>query len=259
MNIPVGLESVPQWRQRVARAFSRAAPRYAALASAQQSMGERLWAHLPEQASIILDLGCGPGHWSARLAERYPQARVLGLDLASGMLREARRQHGDAIRWLGGDATALPLAGESLDLAFSNLTLQWCPAPEPALEELYRVLRPDGRGLINTLGPGTLAEVARAWGSDGLLDFYCPEDYRRAAVQAGFRDIRLRTSTERFYYPTLEAVMASIKGVGAQVARPASRLTRADLLRARQRFETLREPEGLPVTYHLITLMLERP
>ena len=55
-------------------------------------------------------------------------------------------------------------------------------------------------------------------------------------------------------------VMASIKGVGAQVSRPhARRLTRRELKAARERFETLREPQGLPVSYLCFTLQLEKP
>ncbi len=60
----------------------------------------------------------------------------------------------------------------------------------------------------------------------------------------------------RFHYPDFAAVMASIKGIGAQPSRPGGRLTRADLARAARRYEALREPEGLPVSYRLLTLEL---
>ncbi|MFY0992863.1 methyltransferase domain-containing protein [Halomonas sp. C05BenzN] len=249
------------WQHRVARAFSRAAPRYARLAEAQRVMGKRLWARLPERASSVLDLGCGPGHWSARLACRYGEAgTVTGLDLAPGMLEVARRHHGDRVRWLCGDAAALPLPDAGLDLVVSNLALQWCPDLEEALGELRRVLRPGGRALINTLAPGTLEEVSRAWSRPGrpaaLLAFRDATCHRRAARLAGFSRVEVEATTQRFHYPDLAAVMASIKGVGAQAARPGARLTRADLARAARRFEALREPEGLPVTYRLLTLEL---
>ncbi|WP_227369370.1 methyltransferase domain-containing protein [Halomonas sp. M20] len=254
-------DAAQNWRRRVARAFSRAAPRYLELASAQARLGETLWPLLPQAARTVLDLGCGPGHWSARLAAHYPAARVWGLDLAPGMLAEARRRHGDHASWLCADATALPLASGSMDLVFSNLALQWCPRPEQALREIRRVLRPGGLALINTLGPGTLAEVARAWSeagrTGGVLAFDGAERHLAGARRAGFRHVELQAQRRRFHYADFGAVRASIKGVGAQVARPGARLGRADLVRAEERYEALREPAGLPVSYHLFTLQLK--
>ncbi|XKE44088.1 methyltransferase domain-containing protein [Halomonas organivorans] len=250
------------WRARVAHAFSRAAPHYPERARAQQAMGQRLLDRLPAQASAVLDLGCGPGEMTAELARRFgPGGRVHGLDLAPGMLEEARRRHGHGIRWLCADAAELPLAEGELDLVVSNLALQWCPDLETVLAEIHRVLRPGGRALINTLGPGTLAEVGRAWERPGrpaaLLAFRDAACHRLAAHRAGFREVSVASRTERFYYPDLAAVMASIKGVGAQVARPGARLSRADLARATRRYEALRTEAGLPVSYRLLTLTLE--
>ncbi|RTR05266.1 methyltransferase domain-containing protein [Halomonas nitroreducens] len=252
----------PAWRARVARAFSRAAPHYQERAQAQQAMGDHLLARLPAQAHSLLDMGCGPGEMTANLARRYGEAcRVTGLDLAPGMLDEARRRHPTSIRWLVGDAGALPLATASLDLVVSNLAIQWCPDLDAVMAELHRVLRPGGRALITTLGPGTLAEVHQAWSRPqqpaALLGFRDVGAHRLAAHRAGFRGVSVEARTERFHYPDLAAVMASIKGVGAQVARPGAQLSRADVARAARRFEALRTPAGLPVSYRLLTLTLE--
>ncbi|MGQ4880304.1 methyltransferase domain-containing protein [Billgrantia sp. LNSP4103-1] len=223
-------------------------------------MGEALWPLLPPRASRVLDLGCGPGHWGRRLAARFGlDCRVFGLDLAMGMLDIARRESATNIDWLCADAAALPLANGRVDLVFSNLAIQWCPDLDEVMAELHRVLRPGGRAVINTLGPGTLSEVAQAWSSpQALLDFRARDQYTACARLAGFAQVRCLEVTERFFYPDLAAVMASIKGVGAQTPRPAARLTRSDLTRARQRFEALREPAGLPVSYRRLTLLLDK-
>ncbi|WP_280539022.1 methyltransferase domain-containing protein [Chromohalobacter sp. 11-W] len=257
---PAEHDEATEWRTRVAHAFSRAAPHYVRRATAQHAMSEHLLTHLPSQAECILDLGCGPGELTARLARHYPDhRRIEGLDLAPGMLAEARRRHPEAIRWVCGDAAMLPHADTSFDLVVSNLAIQWCPDLDRVLSEIRRVLRPGGRALLNTLAPGTLAEVGHAWTRPAaLLEFRDAARHRRAAHGAGFRRVEVTARTERFHYPDLSAVMASIKGVGAQVARPGKLLTRSDLARARQRYETLREAPGLPVTYHLLTLDLER-
>lgn len=55
-----------------------------------------------EPGAALLDLGCGPGNISFGLAERFPQARVLGVDGAAAMLQIAReRLQADAARWPG--------------------------------------------------------------------------------------------------------------------------------------------------------------
>ncbi len=249
------------WQARVAHAFSRAAPRYAERATAQRIMAETLQSRLPERAERVLDLGCGPGEMAVGLAARFGAGcSIIGLDLAPGMLEVALRTYGDAARWLCGDAAALPLGDASQDLVVSNLAIQWCPDLDTVMAELRRVLRPGGQALINTLGPGTLAEVGRAWSRPGqpagLLSFRDAARHRRAAQAAGFRRLSCRERAVRFHYPDLAAVMASIKGVGAQVTRPGARLARADLARATRRYEAQREPEGLPVTYRLLTLEL---
>nr|CDQ33332.1 Malonyl-CoA O-methyltransferase BioC [Virgibacillus halodenitrificans] len=216
------------WRARVAHAFSRAAPHYARCATAQHAMGKRLLERLPDHARDVLDLGCGPGDLTAALATHYDAAcTVSGLDLAPGMLAEARRRHPGAIRWLCGDAANLPLPNASLDLVVSNLAIQWCPDLDAVLAEIRRVSRPGGRVLINTLAPGTLDEVGRAWERPAaLLEFRDAARHRRAAYAAGFRRVEVTARLERFHYPDLAAVMASIKGVGAQVARGGARLSR---------------------------------
>lgn len=245
----------------MARAFSRAAPHYAERAVAQRSMAQTLLSRLPEQAERVVDLGCGPGEMAALLAGRFSApCTVIGLDLAPGMLEAARRTHGDVARWLCSDAAALPLRDASQDLVVSNLAVQWCPDLDAVMGETRRILRPGGRALINTLGPGTLIEVDQAWWRPGqpasLLGFRDAARHHAAARGAGFRHLDCREQTQRFHYPDFSAVMASIKGIGAQTSRPGAQLTRGDLARAARRYEAHRGPEGLPVTYHLLTLEL---
>lgn len=247
------------WQRGVAHGFNRAAPHYLSLAVAQQHMGEALWRHLPSNAKAILDLGCGPGHWTVRLGSHY-RTLAIGLDLAAGMLAEAQHRHLDRGYWLCADAARLPLAGASLDLVFSNLALQWCPDLAQAFSELHRVLAPGGMALINTLAPGTLAEVADAWARPASFLDLLPTDQVVAHCHAAGFNVHTEQVAERFHYPDMAAVMASIKGVGAQrPPLPGQRpLTRGDLQLARQRYEQRRVAAGLPVTYQRLTLILQR-
>ena len=96
----------------------------------------------------ILDVGCGTGEISVRLAELFPRAHVLGIDIIDPHLELARRRSahlGERVRFEHGDAFALPLPDGSFDLTVCRHMLQAVPRAELVLAELVRVTRPGGR------------------------------------------------------------------------------------------------------------------
>ena len=108
--------------------------------------------------SNALDLGTGTGQGAFAIARRFPHAQVVGVDLAAGMLAEARRKMpaelAERVRFERGDASALPFADASFDVvAHANMI--------PFFDELERVLVPGGQALFAfSLGPGTPIYVA---------------------------------------------------------------------------------------------------
>ncbi|OYR58676.1 class I SAM-dependent methyltransferase [Halorubrum halodurans] len=102
-----------------------------------------------------LDVGCGNGRHTELLADRAEGA--VGVDLSRGLLREAvrrARDRGFAARtaFVHGDAAALPIAGDAIDLAVYVATLHHL-SPRSArirsLDELARVLRPGATALVS--------------------------------------------------------------------------------------------------------------
>jgi ubiquinone/menaquinone biosynthesis C-methylase UbiE len=94
----------------------------------------------------VLDLGCGTGEITRRLAERYPQAELLGVDILEANLERARAA-GDAggrIRYATGDAFALGGADATFDLVACRHMSQAVPDFPRVLAEIARVLRPGG-------------------------------------------------------------------------------------------------------------------
>ena len=89
----------------------------------------------------VLDLGCGPGVVCGAAAER--RALPTGVDVAPGMLAEARRRH-PGTAFVEADAVALPFADGVFDACVGNFVLNHLPAPEAAAAELARVLAPGG-------------------------------------------------------------------------------------------------------------------
>ncbi len=90
-----------------------------------------------------MDLACGPGRTTARLAARFPDADVVGVDISPAMLEYARREH-PHLRFERGRDSRLPAEDASLDLVTISLGLMLFPEPAPALAEIARVLRPGG-------------------------------------------------------------------------------------------------------------------
>src|ERR1700741_1099240 len=83
-----------------------------------------LLAQIPlETPATVHDLGCGPGNITRLLAERWPAARVTGVDSSAEMLAKARRE-APGIAFVQADIAGWT-APATADLLFSNSTLQW--------------------------------------------------------------------------------------------------------------------------------------
>ena len=95
----------------------------------------------------ILDLGCGTGEITRRLAAFYPQATLLGVDILEGNLAIARRESrafGPRLHYEAGDAFALTAADDSFDLVVCRHMSQAVPDFPLVLAEITRVLKPGG-------------------------------------------------------------------------------------------------------------------
>ncbi|MFC7302281.1 class I SAM-dependent methyltransferase [Cognatiluteimonas weifangensis] len=94
----------------------------------------------------ILDLGCGTGEITRRLAQRYPQATLLGIDILEANLARARAGDtaGDRIRYAQGDAFALSCGDAEFDLVTCRHMSQAVPDFAQVLAEITRVLKPGG-------------------------------------------------------------------------------------------------------------------
>ncbi|HTN96546.1 MAG TPA: trans-aconitate 2-methyltransferase [Nordella sp.] len=102
-----------------------------------------LLAQVPlERARSVYDLGCGPGNSTALLIERFPDARITGVDSSPGMLAEARQAY-PQVRFVEGDLSNWR-PEEGADLLFANALFQWVPDHLKVLQRLLMVLPKDG-------------------------------------------------------------------------------------------------------------------
>jgi trans-aconitate 2-methyltransferase len=109
-----------------------------------------------ELAQTAVDLGCGPGNSTEVLAERFPQARVTGLDSSTDMLGEARQRLA-AVEFVQADIGDWRPA-QTYDVILANASLQWVPDHAQLYPRLVSLLNPGGVLAVQT--PDNLDEPA---------------------------------------------------------------------------------------------------
>ena len=265
----------------VRRAFSRAAATYDASAVLQREIAARMAQRLDYvkiAPARILDAGCGTGEALGELAARYPGAELVGLDLAAPMLALARRRAeasrtllrrllgpvlrkpvGVMPRFVCGDLNALPLAGVSCDLVWSNLALQWINDLPRAFAEVRRVMRVGGLFMFSTFGPDTLKELraafARVDGHTHTSRFPDMHDVGDALVESGFADPVMDMEQVTLTYGAPDALLHELKAIGATNAtrgRPRGLTGPRRWHRLLATLERLRVDGRIPATFEVV-------
>jgi ubiquinone/menaquinone biosynthesis C-methylase UbiE len=128
--------------------FTEISKRYEKDSLVQKSASEQLFDLLKIKATDdVLDLGCGAGNLTKKLAE-MTKGKVVGVDASEGMIREAKKNYGG----IGIAFEVCPVEklayADSFDVIFCNSTFQWFNPPEPALKSCFRALRANSRMAI---------------------------------------------------------------------------------------------------------------
>jgi ubiquinone/menaquinone biosynthesis C-methylase UbiE len=133
----------------------------------------------------LLDLACGPGNLSRRLAALVaPHGEVIGVDLAPGMLERARMAAPANARFEVMDIEELTFDDSSFDAAVCGHGLQFVPHLDRALNEARRVLRTGSRFVASVPAPGAQSVMTLL---DSIVDRWlppAPEAEDRAATRA---------------------------------------------------------------------------
>jgi SAM-dependent methyltransferase len=157
---------------------------------------------------LLADIGCGPGHITAYLADLG--ADVIGIDLSPGMIDVARERHPE-LAFEVGSLLALPLEDGQLAAAVCAYSIIHSDAGErrAAFAELARAIAAGGWLLVSFYvsmaeqAPGSVAHVQEWWGHEVDLEFHFldPREVVRVMSAAGFT---IMACTERQPWPDIE-------------------------------------------------------
>ena len=163
----------------IVREYAKEAPRYDRKWSfyVEASTRETIARLEMDPAARVLDVGCGTGELLSKLAAKYPQASLAGLDPVAEMLSMAREKLSGAADLRVGWANELPWPDASFDIVVSCNMFHYITHPVEALREMERVLVPGGRLLITD------------WCDDYLMCRVCTA-YLRLMSKAHFKTYR---------------------------------------------------------------------
>lgn len=149
----------------------------AAQAEAIWPQEEPIFDRHPIGEAVVLDVGCGTGEITERMATKYPRATFIGIDLEEQHLQRARarcERFGSRVRFENGDALALPFPDGHFDFVVCRHLLQAVSDAAKVLAEIRRVLRSGGRSHLIAEDYSMLVCHPTELGSDGFWQVVPP-------------------------------------------------------------------------------------
>ncbi len=215
---------------KIRKAFSDSALQYEALAGVQREIGRELLRRVidKEECRSVLDVGMGTGRLTNQLSLYFPEAKVIGMDFARGMVEVARQKY-STLTIVQADAAQLPFKRESFDIIISNLVYQWVEDLEQTFLLNFDTLRPDGTFCFTLFGEKTLEELFAAL--EAALDIDGEENdcwirrlpraeqVRSALVEAGFAEVTVETEMIKVHFEDMFALLKWLKDIGANVLK----------------------------------------
>lgn len=183
------------------------------IAPGARALLARLDGKVPTKRPIyVVDVGTGSGTLAFAALERWPRARVTGIDPSPRLLELAREEGhrrgaaiSDRLELKEGTADRLPVDEAGADLTVSSFVIQLVPSRKAMVGELFRVLRKDGISGVITWQAGTYEFVASTLVERALVDFdvdipaagdsqpyVSPEEAASEFRSAGFEDVDAR-------------------------------------------------------------------
>lgn len=139
----------------------------------------------------ILDIGAGTGRLSERMVKNG--AEVFALDISKEMLDKIRTKK---VKKIIGDAENLDFSDDSFDIIVATFLIVHLKDPTRFFDEVYRVLKPDGKFLLTNINQRKAPAVKTAQGLIEIESYYHRPDY----VLEKLESMAFGVDTEKFVY-----------------------------------------------------------
>jgi len=199
----------------------------------------------------VLDIGSGLGIDRQGLHKRYPKAGIYGVDIALNILKNYAPKK--SFVWLGkshknlicADALSLPIASQSMDLVWSNLTLPYIMDVRQYFTEINRVLKLGATFLVSGLGVDSLEQLREL----GLATYNFPDMHLigDTLVELGFSNPVTDLEYITLEYNTLDELLSDIRIIGCGSVLW-HRLSRADYESLQLNFDRISGNGKFPLT-----------
>jgi len=253
---------------KIRRAFSNAAAQYDVLTGLHREVARELVDKIKplEDSRYILDIGMGTGYLTSRLTNYFPDALVVGLDFADGMVEAAKKKDG-TYKIVQADARAMPFKKKAFDIITSNLSFHWVENVQKAFEDYYQVLKNDGTLAMTMFGRETFDELfcslektcegkEKFSSIQRLLD---SARIKQAVVECGFKDVEVSFERVKAHFTDMMALVQWTKDIGANVLRKDIYVGRDWLNRANDYYnENFKDGFGIYATFEVIWLQARK-
>ncbi len=169
-------------KQRIQKAFNRAAITYGQAAFVQKQIAEHAIKLIPPQTyNRVIEIGCGNGQSTQALQSSLFCKSFLALDLAPNMLKQARLQCPHPF-YLTADGENTPLRPHSFDLLFSTSCMQWYLNPKKSISDNLGLLVKGGHFSLSMFVKGTFYEIEecrKRTGYGSIFELQSEEEYRK--------------------------------------------------------------------------------
>ena len=211
------------------------AERYRNWSKHQKEWGSALIAQMALRGDeSVIDLGCGDGVLTAKIAGLVPRGDVLGVDASSSMIEAARRSETGNLRFQVLDVNHMPFIAQ-FDVVFSNAALHWITDHRSLLRSIHQALRPEGRIYLNFAADGNCSNLFRIE----------REEMASERFHRYFEDFRWP-----WFMPVVEEYSQMVEGTGFHEVQVSGQV--ADRTFAREELVNwIEQPSIVPLLEHL--------
>ncbi|MCK4907043.1 MAG: methyltransferase domain-containing protein [Spirochaetes bacterium] len=186
------------------------------------SCGEALGHSKPQPGEICLDLGSGRGNDVIRMAESAGKdGFAYGIDISDGMLEKARKNAEKLdvknVSFIKYTLESLPLESGSIDLVISNCTLNHSSDKQSVWNEIFRVLKNDGRFVVSDIYSMDTVPEKYANDSETIVECWAgsvtKEVYMNTLSKAGFKTVTVIEESEPYDKGEIKVSSFTIEGI----------------------------------------------